>query len=209
MSYATLSLKMFKIRQTLQNWERFTLASTRLLHASIHYQSVWGGTVDYIDCLLDSIVIRTCWSAMQEICIHRNWERYLNNVFYLLQEVSRWFFRVGGAAGTIAKSVSAYGDFSFLLHITFLGSWFPIAYHKISIEEVFSAIRAVRVSLCQIPVIILRSCSSINMIFNDFPKQTNEAPTQNGLEPMCLLTQRWNNVACCLEVLWIYYRLFS
>lgn len=27
----------------------------------------------------------------------------------LLQEVSRWFFRVGAAAGTIAKSVSAYG----------------------------------------------------------------------------------------------------
>jgi hypothetical protein len=24
------------------------------------------------------------------------------------QEVARWFFRVGGAAGTIAKSVSAY-----------------------------------------------------------------------------------------------------
>ena len=24
------------------------------------------------------------------------------------QEVSRWFFRVGGAAGTIAKSISAY-----------------------------------------------------------------------------------------------------
>ena len=25
-----------------------------------------------------------------------------------LQEVARWFFRVGAAAGTIAKSVSAY-----------------------------------------------------------------------------------------------------
>lgn len=24
------------------------------------------------------------------------------------QEVARWFFRVGGAAGTIAKSISAY-----------------------------------------------------------------------------------------------------
>ena len=31
------------------------------------------------------------------------------------QEVSRWFFRVGGAAGTIAKSVSAYGQ-SILLY---------------------------------------------------------------------------------------------
>ena len=28
------------------------------------------------------------------------------------QEVSRWFFRAGGAAGTIAKTISAY-DMSF------------------------------------------------------------------------------------------------
>jgi hypothetical protein len=26
------------------------------------------------------------------------------------QEVVRWFFRVGGAAGTVAKSISAYDD---------------------------------------------------------------------------------------------------
>ena len=32
----------------------------------------------------------------------------LHNLFFFALQVARWFFRVGGAAGTIAKSVSAY-----------------------------------------------------------------------------------------------------
>lgn len=48
----------------------------------------------------------------------------------MMQEVSRWFFRVGGAAGTIAKSVSAYGMSNLPLSNSCSWVWWHDSFYK-------------------------------------------------------------------------------